>query len=108
MIGTHVDDDLIAGSGKFFSNHVAQLRKMHCCRGCHIVGHTGDWGFHHSGRFLQLVATGPNRMVNCAQEEYSASVEPIPSTRGARVTFSEASESTTTTTTTMSTAPVAP
>ena len=54
LIGTHVDDDLIAGSPEFFENQVAKLRKMHCYGKWHYV----DEGFHHCGRFLQRNAAG--------------------------------------------------
>ncbi|CAK0825490.1 unnamed protein product [Prorocentrum cordatum] len=71
LIGTHVDDDLVAGSPEFFANQVAKLRKIHCC---------GKWqtakaGFHHCGRFLKQNDDGT---ITCSQKEYTESIEKIP------------------------------
>ncbi|CAK0806782.1 unnamed protein product [Prorocentrum cordatum] len=71
LIGTHVDDDLVAGSPEFFANQVATLRKIHCY---------GKWqsartGFHHCGRFLKQNDDGT---IKCSQREYTESIGKIP------------------------------
>ncbi|CAK0825149.1 unnamed protein product [Prorocentrum cordatum] len=63
LIGTHVDDDLVAGSPEFFANQVAKLRKA------------AKVGFHHCGRFLKQ---NDNGTITCSQKEYTESIENIP------------------------------
>ncbi|CAK0903395.1 unnamed protein product, partial [Prorocentrum cordatum] len=71
LIGTRVDDDLVAGSPEFFANQVTKLRKMHCCG----KWQTAKTGFHHCGRFLKQRDDGT---ITCSQREYTESIEKIP------------------------------
>ncbi|CAK0798712.1 unnamed protein product [Prorocentrum cordatum] len=71
LIGTHVDDDLVAGSPEFFANQVTKLRKMHC----YGKWQTAKTGFHHCGRFLKQRDDGT---ITCSRREYTESIEKIP------------------------------
>ncbi|CAK0827876.1 unnamed protein product, partial [Prorocentrum cordatum] len=71
LIGTHVDDDLVASSPKFFANQVTKLRKMHC----YGKWQTAKTSFHHCGRFLKQ---GDDGTITCSQREYTESIEKIP------------------------------
>ncbi|CAK0808101.1 unnamed protein product [Prorocentrum cordatum] len=71
LIGTHVDDDLVAGSPESFANQVTKLRKMHC----YGKWQTAKTGFHHCGRFLKQRDDGT---ITCSQREYTESIEKIP------------------------------
>ncbi|CAK0803467.1 unnamed protein product [Prorocentrum cordatum] len=67
VIGTHVDDDLVAGSPEFFANQVAKPRKMRC-RG---KWQTAKTGLHTCGRFLKQSNDGT---VACSQRECTESI----------------------------------
>ncbi|CAK0847357.1 unnamed protein product [Prorocentrum cordatum] len=71
LMGTHVDDDLVAGSPEFFAKQVTKLRKMHC----YGKWQTAKTGFHHCGRFLKQRDDGT---IACSQREYTESIEKIP------------------------------
>ncbi|CAK0897251.1 unnamed protein product [Prorocentrum cordatum] len=71
LIGTHVDDDLVAGSPEFFANQVAELRKAHC-RG---KWQTAMTGLHNCGRFLKQNDDGA---IKRSQKECTESTEKIP------------------------------
>ncbi|CAK0904441.1 unnamed protein product [Prorocentrum cordatum] len=71
LIGTHVDDDLVAGSPEFFANQVTKLRKMHC----YGKWQTAKTGFHHCRRFPKQRDDGT---ITCSQREYTESIENIP------------------------------
>ncbi|CAK0843715.1 unnamed protein product [Prorocentrum cordatum] len=71
LIGTHVDDDVVAGSPEFFANQETNLRKMHCCG----TWQTAKTAFHHCGRSLKQSNDGT---ITCSQREYTESIEKIP------------------------------
>ncbi|MDA8583368.1 hypothetical protein N9L68_04025 [bacterium] len=71
LIGTHVDDDLIAGPKGFFANQVGKLQNMHVDGKWQYV----DDGFHHCGRYLRR---NQNREITCSQKDHTASIEKAP------------------------------
>ncbi|CAK0806425.1 unnamed protein product, partial [Prorocentrum cordatum] len=61
LIGTHIDDNLVAGSPEFFANQVAKLKKVHC----YGKWQTAKVGFHHCGRFPKQ---NDNGTITCSQK----------------------------------------
>ncbi|CAK0910519.1 unnamed protein product, partial [Prorocentrum cordatum] len=88
LIGARVDEDLVAGSPKFFANQVAKLRKVHCCGKLR----TPKGGFHRCGRVLKQ---NDNGAITCSQKECTDSIDKIPisaerrKAKGAKATAEE-------------------